>query len=90
MDSDYSNDDNEPPMKEGPGPQSFGTLDGPNTVISASAQSIFLQGNNQSGVMISQTVTQKRQLAVINEIDDRKDSKKKGSNGGTGGKKKSK
>jgi len=85
MDSDYSNDDNEPPMKEG-APQSFGTLDG-NTIISASAQSIFLQGSNQSGIMVSQVTTQKRQLAVINEIDDRKDSKKKGSNGGAGKKK---
>lgn len=85
MDSDYSNDDNEP-IKEG-GPQNFGTLDG-NTIISASAQSIFLQqGSNQSGIMVSQVVTQKRQLAVINEIDDRKDSKKKGANGGTGKKK---
>lgn len=80
-DSDYSNEDNEPIRgEENP---SLNALDS-NAANSASAQNIFVQSSNQSGVMVSQASTQqKRQLAVINEIDDRKDSKKKNPNGKT-------
>ncbi len=63
-------------MKENPPPQSLGTLDG-NSLSSISSQNIFVQGSTQSGLQASQAAAQKRQLAVINEIDDRKDGKKK-------------
>jgi len=79
IDSDYSGDDTEPPAKENPPPQSLGTLDN-NSLSSVSSQNIFLQGSNQSGLQATQAAAQKRQLAVINEIDDRKDGKKKTAN----------
>lgn len=79
IDSDYSGDDTELPIKENPPPQSLGTLDG-NSLSSVSSQNIFLQGSNQSGLQATQAAAQKRQLAVINEIDDRKDGKKKSAN----------
>lgn len=75
MDSDYSNDDNEPVRAEAT--PSLGTLDS-NPLNNNSSQAVFLPGSNPSSMVAAPNNNPKRQLAVINEIDDRKDKKKSG------------